>query len=253
MGRRAALQRDDPLHQRDRERRRRDDRARPLAQTQPEHQIVPRRLGAAKPRARRWIPFGELVAPGEMVLRAAQRAGPGGAIGEGAGARGKEEEAAARNPARPLVPPRAGKEPAVALDHHPLDLLAARGDQSDARLRSLARPRPRPFGARFGLAVAAAGDDRPDPPGRPGGAGGGLALGMVRPIDVLDFVPDPGRQGVQDPPPLRRIQLAPGRQHGGRPVPVEGREKRDSHVHAPPRSRGQSLSPAGRSSGRRGP
>src|SRR5205085_11635669 len=133
------------------------DGARALPEAQAEHQIVPGlvRIG----------PFRQLVAPGEMVLRAAQFVGLLGREGVGLRARGETQDAAAGDPARALVAAGAGDEAAFAPDHDAFDLIQAGGDQSDPGPGMVPRPRPEPFGTRAGLAEAAPGDDRPGAPG----------------------------------------------------------------------------------------
>ncbi len=196
-GRQTALHGEDAAQQRERPGRRRDERARAGAEAQAEHQIVPGvvRIG----------PFRQLVAPGEMMLRAAQFLGAHGGEGMGLRARGETEDAAAGDPARALVAAGAGEEAALALHHHPGDLVEAGGDEGDAGLRMLAGAVPDPLRPGPGLAEAAAGDDRPDPPGE----GVRIALrrlslmGAERPF--LAKCPDRRRRQLPEHPP----QLGP--------------------------------------------
>ena len=95
---------DQRVQQRDRLRRGRHQRPWIVAEPQAEHQIVPRRF--------RLPPFRQLVAPGEMMLGAAQRIGMGARIDERL--RARRESAAARGSAsspapRPPAPPPAAR------------------------------------------------------------------------------------------------------------------------------------------------
>ena len=133
-----------------------DDRARSVAQPQPQLEIVPRLLGAS--------PFGELVGPGKMVLRPAQAAGVGARISRREAVIGELELARAAAPGQPFVRPRRSEQAAFAFDHHLGDFVDAPADQRDARFGQRPRPRQHPFGPAPRLAEPAPGHHQPGAP-----------------------------------------------------------------------------------------
>ena len=185
VGRRAAGESEDAAKQGDRLRRGGDDRARLRAEAEAEHEVVPGVVGAA--------PAGELVAPGDMMLRAAQRVGALGRKDVTLGAGRKEQELAARQPARALVRAGDGEEAAFALHHDAHCLFDRRADEGDAD-GAFAGAGPDPFRAGAGLAEAAAGDDRPGPPIP---LGLGLALVHLPPPFLRQRANHRGRKGAQ--------------------------------------------------------
>ena len=140
--------------------RRRDDDARIAAQAQTQHQHVPG-LGIA--------PRGQLVAPGGIVLRAAQAFGLVGREAGGDGAVGPSEAALRGLVERPEIGRRDGEEPALALDHDIARIGGGGRDQGDAARAPLLHQHPHPFGAAARLAEAAAGEQQPDAPVCPSG------------------------------------------------------------------------------------
>jgi hypothetical protein len=139
----------------DRPRRRGDDDARVLAEAQAEHQHVP---------GRRVAPGGQLVAPGEIVLRTAQPVRlvgreqcrdrtirPGQAMQRGL-------------VMRPFAKRADREETALALDHDGAGVERGRRDQRDPSRETLLDTCPNEFGAGAGLAEAAPGQQEPDPP-----------------------------------------------------------------------------------------
>lgn len=133
-----------------------------IAQPQPELQHVPRLLPAP--------PLGQLVGPGGVELRAAQRLGVMRREDLRRGAVGPSQHPAGRRPVRPPVGRRTGHEAAIAEDHHLTRLVERLADQRHAsRPAGIARARTlhltaHPFRPGPGLARAATAQDHPCPP-----------------------------------------------------------------------------------------
>jgi hypothetical protein len=176
-------------HQGGRPRSRRHQRPRQGAAPEPEHEIVPGRLGPP--------PFGELVTPGMIVLGPAQRLRIGPAVDEGPGPVRPAQPSQRRLPVRPLVARSAGEDARGALDHHRPDLVLGRPDQGDSKVRRLGQLE-HPLRSRPGLPEAAPGHDHPDPP---------VAVGrqLGRPSQHLpasrELGPEPRRQAFQEVEP----------------------------------------------------
>src|SRR3546814_15457844 len=109
-------------------RRRRHHAARPLAEPQPQHQIVPRRLAAP--------PFRQLVAPGGMMFGPAQFLARLGRIERRDRAAGKDQLAPPDHPSPPLAMARHRQQPARPPAHHPNPPTAWAGRSVAERLAS---------------------------------------------------------------------------------------------------------------------
>jgi hypothetical protein len=139
----------------DRPRRRGDDDARVLAEAQTEHQHVP---------GRRVAPGGQLVAPGEIVLRTAQ---PVRLVGREQ-CRDRTVRPGQAMQRRLVIGPLLGRpdrqNAALPFDHDIADIERGRRDQRDAPRQAELGTRPNKLGAGAGLAKAAPGEQQPDAP-----------------------------------------------------------------------------------------
>jgi hypothetical protein len=147
-----------PLEQRDRPWRRGDHLTRKSSEPQAELQHVPGVLGMA--------PLGELVGPGGVELRPAQRVRVLGGKGHRDGAARPFEPPTRRRPGRPLIRRVQRQEPGRPLDHdlaHIGERLADERDAAggEAEFRLTGRDSPDPFGAGAGLSRPAAAEHEP--------------------------------------------------------------------------------------------
>ena len=207
-----------------------DDGARIVAEAQAQLEHVPGILGL--------FPFGELVAPGDVVLRAAKQLGPVAGEELGHGAAPEAEEAVARTPFADAV---AGdlEEAAGALDHHPAGLGQSGGDERDVDPAAGLDLGLDPFGAGEGLAEAsAAHDDAGGPPPL------GRELAFMRPAGEVAVqgvgVGHSERAHASSRASGGRLRRNSTRSRpGGRPGGSRGGRRRGLEVATLPRDRGE--------------
>ena len=136
-------------------------------------------------------PFGELVAPGEMMLGPRSASGLLARIGEGPRPVGKTQHPPARHPAqRPRRSAPTASSPLSPSTITFADLVHRRADQRDPRAPDVRAPAPHPFRPGPRLAEAAPGHHQPHPP-----VAGRLALPAMRPSSANALRSSSARRG----------------------------------------------------------
>ncbi len=206
----------EPLDQRDRPRRGGDERARALAQPQPELQHVEGRFGIS--------PLGELVAPGGVELRPAQLLGVLRRKRVSHGAIRPLQPLAHPGPHRPLAARRVAQNAGRPFDHHLAHVVLGLADERDGAVRRVGirlmpmRQRAHEFSAAARLAGAAPAQQQPGAPGRAVVAGNGRLLMRVREREKVTI----------EPQQRRRRQPA---QHLRRPAGLRGTSQYAAQAH----------------------